>query len=91
MPRGCCVNHSNTHWPSEGGRRCPIARLSEPLLPLPGRHWCHQQVLSHRPIDAPCSDRFVRQPPTVPIVAPTPRGRDRRRPPNCVLPTTGGC
>ena len=27
----------------------------------------------------------------VPIVAPTPRGRDRRRPPNCVLPTTGGC
>ncbi len=27
---------------------------------------------------------------TVPIVAPTPRGRDRRRPPNCVLPTTGG-
>ena len=28
---------------------------------------------------------------TVPIVAPTLRGRDRRRPPNCVLPTTGGC
>ena len=50
---GCCVNHSDTHWPSERGRRRPITDVNEPLLPIAGRHACHQHVLSHRPIDAP--------------------------------------
>ena len=50
---GCCVNHSNTHCASEGGRRWPIKPLAEPLLPIAGRLGCHHQVLSRRPIDAP--------------------------------------
>ena len=70
LPRGCCVNRSNSHWPSEGGRRCAITSVNEPLLPIAGRHGCHQQLLSRRPIDAPGLDRFVQQPPTAAVVWP---------------------
>ena len=45
--RGRCAKHSNTHWPSEGGRRWPIKSVNEPLLPIAGRHGRHQHVLGY--------------------------------------------
>ena len=61
--RGCCAKHSNTHWPSEGGRRCPITPVKAPLLPIAGLHGHRQHVLSTDQLMHRVSDRFVQQPP----------------------------